>query len=117
MEDETAYSYHEDSVHEVDAQQARVMGLVTANVLLQLMAILTDADDATAACPGKTDAELGNVFAITFMVAVRARKSFFTSCISSRRPIISASCVLIVLSAFSYHSSQPCSLSHGDNFQ
>ena len=40
MEDETAYSYHEDKVHEVDAQQARVMGLVTANVLLQLMAIL-----------------------------------------------------------------------------
>ena len=40
MEYETAYSYHEDKVHEVDAQQARVMGLVTANVLLQLMAIL-----------------------------------------------------------------------------
>ena len=35
-----------------------------------------DADDATAVCPGTTDAELGNVFAIMFMVAVRARTTF-----------------------------------------
>ena len=39
-EDETGLSYHENKVEEVDDRQARVMGLVTANVLLQLVATL-----------------------------------------------------------------------------